>query len=361
MKRVLLGVLVVSALAGCSTPLERRQAEGNYNYLEQPEPVPLVVPEGLNPPKVSSEFVIPASATGDKILGDRVDVRSPLQVLPLGEGVRLQEGADSVTVLIENQRDEVNLKDQIMANLTEFLDHKKIGIDSRDDVQGKVDTDWIEVVEELGGSWWSKEQYKLRQRYGFEVQVRDNGHTGSLTIELLDHEEFVDQQDQDIALTDSDKRRYTIDMLNNAISYMNFKQTQQNKLRDLERAEGMALSLATDADGNTAFETEAGFERVWNRLDRVLPVLGFTVKDLDKSQGTYYVDYDPNEGFWANLWGNNDILALASGAYRVKLTEVELGTQILLQDADGVALDSELMTSLYEQFSDYMQRNVRSL
>ncbi|TKB48265.1 outer membrane protein assembly factor BamC [Ferrimonas sediminicola] len=361
MKRVLLGVMVVSALAGCTTPLERRQAEGSYNYLEQPEPVPLNVPEGLSSPKISSEYLIPAPVSGPRILGERVDVRSPLQVLPLGEGVRLQEGVDSVTVLVENQRDDIDLKAQLFSTLTEFLQHKKIGLASRDEGQGQLDTAWIEVTEEFGGSLWSRDEYKLRQRYRFDVEVRDNGHTGSLTIELLDHEEFIDQRDQDVVLTDSDKRRYTIDMLNNAISYMNFKQTQQNKLDDLERAEGMELALATDADGNTTFETQAGFERVWSRLDRVLPVLGFTVKDLDKSQGTYYVDYDPNQGFWANLWGNNDLLALKSGAYRVKLTEGGLGTQILLQDADGVALDAELMSALYQQFSDYMKRNARSL
>ncbi|USD36376.1 outer membrane protein assembly factor BamC [Ferrimonas sp. SCSIO 43195] len=361
MKRVLLGVLVVSALAGCSTPLERRQASGSYDYTTQPEPVPMKVPKQLKEPAISSEYQLPGPTTGSQAMGARVDVRPPLQVLPLAPGTRLQEGADSVTVLIENQFEDINLKQEMLENLTKFLAHKSIPVTDTDNSAGVLKTDWIETVEEFGGSIWGKDEYRLRQRYQFNIEVKDNGRTGALTIELTDHEELIDEQDQDVVLTDSDKRRYSIDMLNNAISYMNFQRKQERKIRQIQDSEGMELSLGKDADGNAAFTANAEFERVWSRLDKVLPVLGFTVKDLDKSQGTYYVDYDPNQGFWASLWGDNDLLALKSGAYRIKLSEEGGVSALSFQDADGQPLDDELVTSLYEQFAQYMKKNARSL
>lgn len=357
MKRLFLGVAIASVLAGCTTPLERRQASGEFDYIEQPEPVELKVPADLTPPSVSEEFAIPAKAESAQALGQRIDVRPPLQVLPLGESIRLQEGTDSITVLIEDQAGDRNLKQELMTNLKEFIEHKKIGVESIDEVNGEIVTQWVETVEKFGGSWWGKDEYRMRQKYKFDVAVKDNGRTGSLSIELLGHEEFIEDVDQDINLTDSDKRRYAIDMLNSSISYMNFKRQQEAKIAQVKDASGLSITLGKDANGNVTYDTPADFERVWSRMEKLLPVIGFTVKDLDKSQGTYYVDYDPNDGFWASLWGDNDLLALKSGAYQVSVQPADNATQISFKDAEGQPLDNEVVTQLFNQFSEYMSKS----
>ncbi|MBW3138394.1 outer membrane protein assembly factor BamC [Ferrimonas balearica] len=351
----------VLILVGCSTPLERRQASGGFDYLEQPEPTPLVVPAGLDAPRLSREFDIPKLGENAErdVVGPRLDVRPPLQVLPLAPGTRLQDGVDSVTVLVESNQDDIDLAQEIHETLLKFLDDKSINV-ARDD-GGVIVTDWIENEEVIGKSWFRDKVYQVRQRYEFDTVVKDHGRSGSITIELVDHEEGLDGVDDSIVLTDADRRRYAIDMLNNAISYMNFERQQRQATQELLNGRGIKTALGFDSDENTAFVAEASFDQVWRRMDKVLPLLGFQVRDLDQQLATYFVDYEPDGGFWASLWGDNDELPLEEGPYQIRLEPMGERTAITLMDNEANPLPTETVTQMYNRFAELLQKESRDL
>lgn len=351
----------VLILVGCATPLERRQASGGFDYLEQPAPTPLVVPAGLDAPRASREFDVPplGSNVDREVIGPRLDVRPPLQVLPLAPGTRLQESADSVTVLVESNQNDLDLAQEIHETLLKFLSDKSIGV-ARDD-GGVIVTDWIENEEVIGKSWFRDKVYQIRQRYEFDTAVKDHGRSGSITIELVDHEEGLDGIDESIVLTDADRRRYAIDMLNNAISYMNFERKQRQVTQELLNGRGIKTVLGFDSDENTAFVAEAPFDQVWRRMDRVLPVLGFNVRDLDQQLATYFVDYEPDNGFWASLWGDNDALPLDEGAYQIRLEPMGQRTAITVLDNEAKPLPTETVTQMYNRFAELLKKEISEL
>ncbi|SHH24711.1 outer membrane protein assembly factor BamC [Ferrimonas marina] len=360
MKRSIVAVAVL-AMVGCSTPLERRQASGGFDYLEEKPGVPLVIPETLEQPRFSNEFALPdlGERADADVVGPRLDVRPPLQVLPLAPGTRLQDGVDSVTVLIESNDDDLNLASEIDEALVGFLNEK--GVNLAQHQGGTITTDWIENQEVIGKKWWREQVYEIRQRYQFDTQVKDHGRTGSITIELVDHEEGLDGIDDSIVLTDADRRRYAIDMLNSAISYMNFERGQRQMLRDLEDGRGFNTELGFDRDENAAFLAEADFDTVWGRMSKVLPALGFEVRDLDKGLATYFVEYDSDLGFWSKLWGDNDQLPLDEGSYQILLDSIGERTSITLMDNNGDPLDNETVTGLYNRFAELLQKELRDL
>ncbi|GAA4880241.1 outer membrane protein assembly factor BamC [Ferrimonas pelagia] len=360
MKRSLVALTVV-ALAGCTTPLERRQASGGFDYLNEAAGIDLVVPAHLKTPRYSTEFEIPqiSDEVDADVVGQRLDVRPPLQVLPLADGTRLQDGVDSITILIESNEDEVDLANEIQQTLTQFLAEREIAVASED--AGVIQTEWIESNEVIGRSWWREKVYQVRQRYQFDTAVKDHGRTGSITIELIDHEEGLDGIDDSVVLTDADRRRYAIDMLNSAVAYMNFERQKRRHLAELRDGRGFKAELGFDSSDNTAIVADGKFDAVWSRMGKVLPALGFTVRDYDKNLATYFVEYDGATGFWSSLWGGEDGLAIDDGSYQILLDKMGERTAIVLLDSDAKPLDTATMTALYNDFADVLRKEARQL
>ncbi|GAA5189236.1 outer membrane protein assembly factor BamC [Ferrimonas gelatinilytica] len=353
--------LAVLALAGCSTPLERRQAGGGFDYLEQNSGNPLVVPAGLETPRTSREFDIPAlgDQADPELVGPRLDVRPPLQVLPLAPGTRIQDGTDTVTILIESNDDDVALADEIQQTLLGFLGQRGIGV--ADANGGVITTDWIEQTEVVERSWWRDKEYQLRQRYRFDTVVKDHGRTGSIEITLLDHEERLDGVDEDIVLTDADRRRYAIDMLNSAIAYMAEDRQAREAADQIANGRGFNTELGLDPEDNAAFIADGGFDEIWTRMGKVLPALGFEVRDLDKTLATYYVEYDSSGGFWSSLWSDSERLDLEEGSYQVRLFEMGERTAITLMDSDAEPLSTEQVTEIYQIVEQAMGKEMSEL
>ena len=111
------------------------------------------------------------------------------------------------------------------------------------------------------------------------------------------------------------------------------------------------------------------FERAWASLGRSLPRAGFTVQDLDRSAGIYYVKYEPSQkkddaeagegeveiskeepksggkGFFKRLfswWGDDDEdedNPALGRAYRLQMREATGGATIEVRREDGTPFE----------------------
>lgn len=362
-------LILIAAVTACSSPVDRRQANGGDEYTNVTVEPALTIPEGLNTPLYSKEYDIPkpGSKADASIVGKKLDIRPPLQVLPMAEGTHVEEGSDNIKIVVESIDSEIELKDELFGVIKQYLASKSIGIVNENFEKGLIETDWIESQEVIDSSFWgSDEIYKLRQRYEFNIDVRPHGRSGNLMIDLIEHEESFDGEQQDIILTGEDKQRYTIDMLNNAVAYMSIKRNQAIKAKRLRESLGIEINIvkgsSTDVEGEVAdpsyWLAEAPFKRTWDRLRIVLPEMGFEIVDMDSNKGLYYINVTDDSGFWSSLWSEKK-LPVKEGSYRVVLEDdnTEGKTRIYLRDASDEALDNEVVEAVYDGFSELMQED----
>lgn len=121
------------------------------------------------------------------------------------------------------------------------------------------------------------------------------------------------------------------------------------------------LNRATD--GQTSLSLFEPFDRAWRRVGLALDRVGFTVEDRDRSSGLYYVRYvDPETdtkketpGFLSKLlfWRSDKAPASSQQQYRIKVSEVNNASQVMVLDKSGSAEKSntgnKILGLLYEQ------------
>ncbi|MCS6209118.1 outer membrane protein assembly factor BamC [Shewanella baltica] len=352
-------LILVAAVAACSSPLDRRQANGTEDYVQAEQAPLLKIPAGLKTPPYNKEFDVPALGpkANATVYGKNLDIRPPLQVLPMAEGTHVEEGSDNIKIVVESIDNTVDLKQEIFSNLDGFLAQKGIAVRSRDFDKGNIETDWIESREVIESNMWGSDKvYLLRQRYRFDVETRPHGRTANIVIHLVEHEEFYDDKAQNVLLSGEDKQRYTIDMLNSAIAYISIKRDQSIQANRLKQTLGINVDLVTPEEGKAYWSAKAPYKQVWDRLRIVLPEMGFEIADMDSAKGLYFIKFDDNSGFWSSLWGE-DKLALKEGSYRLLIEDGDTpeDTKIFLRDAEDQPLSDEVVTNVYQSLSNLMK------
>jgi outer membrane protein assembly factor BamC len=354
-------LVIVAAVSACSSPIDRRQANNGDEYLQAGTVPRLIIPAELNAPLYSKEYEIPplGPQANPEIVGLKLDIRPPLQVVPMAEGTHVEESSEHIKIVIESIDNSVDLREEIYSALQGFLAKQQVAVRTENQQEGYLETEWIETEEVIDSSFWSADQiYQLRQRYRFDVEIRPHGRTGNVVIQLVEHEEKYNGKDQEIVLSGADKRRYTIDMLNSAIAYMSVKREKAMKAKRLAQSKGIEVGIAASDSGARYWLADAQYKLVWDRLRIVLPEMGLEITDMDNSKGLLFLNFVDDSGFWSSLWGDTR-LPLKEGAYRLLLQDGESAdqTKIMLRDKEDKPLDNELISEIYTSFADLMKED----
>ncbi|GLP94761.1 outer membrane protein assembly factor BamC [Paraferrimonas sedimenticola] len=355
-KPISTAVTLVLLLSACSTPIERRQISGSDEYTNADIGEPLKIPSHLKEPTYSKEFDVPELTEEGQArsMGRALDIRPPLQILASADGTFVEEGTDNVKVMIEAVGDQ-DLNTEVHDSIIGYLAQREVGVTTDDFDGGVIETDWIETRQEFKKNWIGKnDEYVLRQRYRFTIQVKPHGRSGDVSIDLIEHDESIDGATEIPALTSDDKRRYTIDMLNDAVAYVSAKRAAEERAERIRNSLGIEIELEDNAEQETVWVAESKFLRTWDRLGLVLPELGFDIEDRDRNNGIYYARLDDDPGFWDSMFGG-EALPLDEGLYRFKLTDTEDGkTQIQMFDAEDNKLSNEVVEQIHEFFAEVM-------
>ncbi|WP_417760569.1 outer membrane protein assembly factor BamC [Shewanella sp.] len=362
-KHLSVAVAVLSVTA-CSTPIERRQPNGTFDYVNAKNQAPLVIPNGLNTPKYSKEYEIPS--IGDKadatLYGKNLDIRPPLQILPLAEGTHVEEGSSDIKIVVESIKGSADLKQEMLSVIEGFLAKYNYPIASQDKEQGVITTDWIDSSQIIDSPWIAEDKvFTVRQRYQFDVEVRPHGRTGYLKISVLDSQESYNGEEQQILLKGENKDRYAIEMLNRTISFMSVERGNIIRANREAQSQGLAINYvapATDSDEGV-FVVDAPLKRTWDRLTLVLPDVGFNVVDMDSNKGLYYLSFKDNTGFWSSLFGSKK-MNLENGNYRMVVTKAANDTEkteIRFHDNEDKPVDADVLQSVYDNVAEMMTKN----
>ncbi len=352
-------LFLVAAVTACSTPLERRQANGSEDYVQAKQTPMLAIPVGLKTPRYNKEYTVPALGpkVNTALLGKNLDIRPPLQVLPMAEGTHVEEGSDNIKIVVESIDNNTDLKQELFSTIEGYLAKQSIAVRSSDYDKGTIETDWIENREVIESSFWgSDKENLLRQRYRFDIEARPHGRTGNIVIHLVEHQEFYDDKAQEVMLSSEDKQRYTIDMLNSAVAYMSIKRQQILQANRLKQTLGIQVELMTPTEGAAYWLAKAPYKQVWERLGLVLPEMGFEVADTDHSKGLYFIKFSDDSGFWSSLWSEKK-LAIEEGSYRLLLEDGDSAdeTKIFFRNSEDQPVSNDAISSVYQSLSALMR------
>ena len=343
------GLFGIGLLAGCSSELERKQANHDFDYQDAKLVTrPFTVPAGLQTPPFSNDFKVPplSSAAQSAPVGGDIDVRAPIQLLTLVPGSRVEAQGDYSVLWFTARSVNQHVDNDIWRQLLGFLDRRGIAISDLNIQARTVDTDWFYADERLD-PWTpaAEEADKLQghQRYRFTITSDAVRHRTGLTSQLLAHEAFREGDRDDTPLTQFDQRRYAGYMLNQVVADYD-RQLRAGEIRPLTAR--AAMTLGVDDNGLTAWLVDAPFSTTWQRLITLLPKLNFEITSKPESKGLIIVDYDEPD---ADFWKEHDLepFGLDSGTYHLQLGEYKGKTSITLFDEDKKPVPASVVSKMY--------------
>lgn len=317
-----LAVLVLSACAG--DPEQRRQAKDDFAYLDTSlDQEWVTLPDAQ--PQFYPQYNIPQGDYKGK-LGPDVDIRSPQQVLELIPGARIEKQNSDVTIWLISQ-DELN---KVWDMIHRMVDDK--GIKLRSDTPTSLETDWVNLSAEdesypIAGRY-KVDRLEMAGRYGFHVS-------------LVEWKENND----DIELTPEVKDRYSSSMVNYITTQYDKQVTEEARIRALELINKVPVTMGKDRSGLPVIIARAPYDLVWSKLESVLPQIGFSLEDKNRSQGTIDTTYKtPDDEVWQSL--GIKPLTLADKKYTLLVGDLDNRTSINVTDDDGKPIPQEELQTL---------------
>jgi outer membrane protein assembly factor BamC len=351
---------LASILSGCSTVSERRTASGNFDYLEVTAQAPVAVPESLSAPTAYRDFVIPPAASQNGLVGKDLPVVSPALVLTTAQGTYLEEAQISTSAVFDKLDNEADIRTLVMQRLATYFERESIGFTIPDQQGNVVLTDWI-LTSESGESPWyslSDDSQEVGKRFQLTIEPASHERSARLSVELTD---LVVAQGADLVdtLEPFAKRELEAELLNGIIRQYSLEQKIASQQRLAQIRSGIPSELGFDAAGNGALVLGAQYDIAWPKLQLVLRKLGFNVKDLDKSNGLIFVNYQGQEDGWFGSWfGSGDKLALAQDDYRLQVTRLSANkTAITFMDEQNEPFTAAKVAELFPVFADTFQRD----
>ncbi|MGL4856444.1 outer membrane protein assembly factor BamC [Plesiomonas sp.] len=324
-----LGLSLVMALTACSSDGGRykREVNGNDSYLNIPASDTLVWPAGVSAPLASNDYLIPAATQG--AVGKQIDIRPPVQVMPLLNGARTQLDGDTAVAVLESR---VYSAASLWGNLLNTLQREKITIAAQTPADMTLTTDWV--------SWMQgSDSETVRARY--QISVKGEGYNTQLISRLTD---LQDSTGQSIAVA-ADRSRYSAMMLNRIMMSMDEQSRVQEAARVAGQSGGMPVAAGQDNTGLPVYVVRAGYDSVWARLPDALAKIGFSVDERNRPQGQLTLSYKNigDEG-WKALGATDP--ELSRSAYKLQVGDLGNRTTVALTDADGKPLSDSTFNAL---------------
>lgn len=346
--------LAVIAVAGCSSTLDRRNPDGSFDYAKVKLNAPLQVPAGLQAPKGASKYDIPTIKDPNAPVAKAVDIRAPSLVLTVVDGSRISEDEAGAKVEIDAREDQNDVVSIIHQRLDQWLKDKKIPVQSRTDKS--IETGWF-VPHNMKGQIQYADDFPVKRRFKITVDAPDHARSAEVHVSSIGAEKVSGADEANLTIGSGE--RASVAVLNDWLGYYAGLDKHKAKVVALAKYRPIAVTMGTNSSGLTAYKLDADFERAWGRVPMVLAHMGFEIKDIDKSLGTYYVSYsgNPEHSFWGSLFSSDDHkdLNIKHSKYQVQLGEVgEHTTSMTITDSDGQPIADDKYKEIFTPFTQLM-------
>ena len=342
-------ILCVCVLSACSSEVEKKRANRDFDYTTAVSHPQLKTPAPLQAPSFSQEYRLPVE-TRKGVLGEDVDVRPPEQIMPFITSSRADSGRNTLMLWFSARTLNQQIDEDVWAWLNGYLAANKIPVTRRDDVNKIIETGPVAVTFE--GEKEDDIPPAPAQHFQFQVKSDQSTHRAGLMAKWLRNAD-----DQQATPTIFEQRRYATRLLNNVSAYAD---THSRNSYATSSGGPIQLVLGEDSSGSKAIVAQNSFVSTWQWLLAVLPKAGLPIDQSSQSQGLIVFNYDGDSSvsmlqvltFWEPV-EETDGLALSAGKYRLQLADRGNETSITLLDDNNKPVLVSAVEKLYQRLQQY--------
>jgi len=377
MKRNVVGFVVLTLLAGCSSMQELVQGE-KIQYKSEKRQLPqLEIPPDLTAPSRDDRYAVPDLAThGSATLSTYNAERGgaaragSTEILPNVARVRIERAGSERWLVVPEA------PEKVWPLVKDFWQGLGFLIKTELPEAGVMETDWAEnrakipkgpirnllgkVIDSLY-STGELDKFRTRLERGSapgttEIYI---SHRGMIEVfDSADKETTKWQPRQPDPQLEAEFLRRL--MVRFGVEEARAKAELTGNGEKIERAR-----LVRAAEGDGKLELDDSFDRAWRRVGLALDRVGFTVEDRDRSKGYYFVRYvDPKidgqrgsgkeKSFLSKLaFWRSDESAIKAEQYRVLVRQSGSASEVQVQNKDGQPDNSDtgrrILSLLHEQ------------
>jgi outer membrane protein assembly factor BamC len=363
-------VLVLSTLAGCES-LNDYFASDKVNYKATGSAPPLSVPSDLIATPTPSQYTAPpvtaalggAPARNVTVAGNQSE-GVPTAQDPLG--MHIEHDGDRRWLVVNGRTPE-----QLWPQLEEFWKNNGFALKTDAPGTGIMITDWAENRANIPNDWFRRTVGKVidfayssgtRDRFSTLVERGPDGTTDiSITHSAL--EEVLIGREQDSSQWVQRPRSPALEgvFLTKLMQQFGLTDAQSKQLLADARPSAAAAKVAMD-DGTTTLDLQETFDSAWLRVGLALDRTNFTVDNLDRAKGIYYVRYADSmqelnrDGLFGKLFSSSSNAKKTGKEFLVNVrATANNDTQVAIVDAGGqVDTSSEaqhIITLLHAQLN----------
>ena len=348
-RRIFYFSLLSLSLAACSNVETRKQALGDFDYLNIEPTKPITVPENLNAPTERELYKVPDVENDDGPLGKRVDVRAPALVLPLASGSRIDEFDKSAAIWFDKVDDDRDLREQVIQAIRNYLKDENVELLVDDPANNTWQSDWFHIEEESGYLFWKSVDLSESWQFKFTLVTKPHGRSVGLNVELVKYM-YTDEQRATKKIDPIEEQRVEVAMVNSITSQLDYQYRLNSKEDRIARANMQIVTLVENEQGDTVLNIDYPIDELWSYLPGFFDKYNFKVTDLNEDKYIYHTEFTYVEAsLWETIWGDDaPVIDIESGVYRFKLVEVGKQTQLIISDDQKTPLSKELLEKNFE-------------
>ncbi|MDU6410485.1 MAG: outer membrane protein assembly factor BamC [Yersiniaceae bacterium] len=336
------GVSLVLLLAACSSDQRyKRQVSGDEAYLDAAALKELKAPAGMILPLQDSTYDVPAVTLKGGV-GKQLDIRPPVQPLPLLSGSRSQITGDSVMILLENSPQNRDL----WANVVKVAEQNGYTIATRNDAGQTLSTDWVK---------WNRADQDFQYEGRYQISVAPKDYQLGLSVKTL-----ALQQQGKAVTSPSDIQRYNGQMLNSLVAGLDKISSDLENSRAGRDTSSFNVTSGSDDTGLPVLVVRAPYTQVWNRLPKTLERVGMTVTDSSRPQGTLSVTYKSlSDSDWDAL-GVKAPENVKNGDYKLQVGDLDNRSSLQFIDSKGHPLtqsENDALVAVFQAAFDKVPAN----
>lgn len=288
---------LTAALSACSLMPDLGEAfpDRSKYYLNAKELAELKLPEGKTRSALNDLYVLPEKVEG-QLMADESDLQpKPLIAADAEQFVRVQALDGESWVVMELSTG------QAWPRVRAFFEGNRLPLNQVDGKAGELETNWLT----------SKTDPSIVERYRIAVEPGVQPATAEIHVQQksASRESMETVQLDWAAPSDSSEReRWMVMELANYLAQDSGSASVSLLAQGISEASRVRLVEPTDM--SAYIELQLGFDRAWAAMTLALKKTQFNIDDRDRSQGRYFMTYQPKAadgedagGFWSSLFG----------------------------------------------------------
>ena len=296
--RVFYCSLLALSLTACGS-VNNKQAQGSFDYQNQPEADELIIPDNLSKPKQKNDYFITNKVNHLGPVGENMDIRAPSLVMPVAASSRVVEESGIAIIWFDKVLEDKDLLSFIEKVVKDKLTEDGISFDyveeDTEETLGKVIEGAVSLKETsikregiktaiLESGWYHNEvetgwvftdiEYSKSIRFRYQLLAKSHGRSVSLRVSLIDFLE-TDERGGNKIMDPIDKQRAEKAMLNELIAGVDYNYRVQQRENRLIRANQKLVTFGKNIESEDAYVIEMELEDLWGNMPVFFEKHGF--------------------------------------------------------------------------------------